>query len=328
MGMMSSLLCQYMVVSAASMIVLTLAPAASAHCLGTVVVDGDENLVSQIDAWRADQSANAVDHVVCPESQLQIAQNGADEISLELYEDGGLKYRRTVASMDTALVLLESWFEQEIPETLLKPERDQKTARSQTDEQKNMTPQAPPVPKASQRPEKGGEPVNRNEIWGAVGLWISHGQFTWLGVDAGYNRRIGRLRPGVLARYGNLMSEIDSSGPFGTQRALAALITIDYPLAAGNLSLYPGVGFGGMLVTGPKRSENRDTVYKDRFGTLQIETYIRAGMTVSKHFKLNFCARFSHSLPGDADDQNLDGYEARTHAIWFIRFSLGIAYEW
>ena len=248
-----------------------------------------------------------------------------------------MKSQRTVAEMDTALVLVESWLDDGVTDTVasssLAPSSRRSGAPSTTEDQ--TIGENTPVSDGRKPPKTASRTDDTETVWQnalrlACLLWVGFDGSTWLGADLDGCRRLGPVCLGALLRYGYDFHLTGASSAQETRRHAGTLLFIvDFPLKWDVLRLTPGVGLGvGIVHSARKSDEGAAYVATGIFGNAQAEAHLILGIRMSRHVTFRFGPRIGVIALGETGMKIINSYKTATQPMGFARFSMGGQWGW
>ena len=257
-----------------SLVPLHTAKAQASDCTPVAVLDGDPAMVELVETYL--QVRGVSTHLAgdCPSSTATLSVSSAG-VSVRLSNSTGRTDTRVVSDASTAAALIESWARSDLITPLLDAERRAPVAP------RDAEPRSPvsAMPPSSESLPNHGDSSIRYALGLRPAIALAGDLSTWLNVSATGSVCIGPLCPGVAVRYNVDLGASGHSRDLKTSRhGVEVLVTGEYPIDLGVVTLAPGAGLGAGWTNSKLADRSTGAVELDS-GRLRIEGFMRAFFT-------------------------------------------------
>lgn len=281
--------------------------AAASECSPAAVVSGDADLVQEASLALRRAGIGLEGTEACPAAMVTLRREGG-LISVRCSDPVGRSVSRTVATVDEAVSVIESWAQ---------PEANAAWMAGWTVE--TLAPEVPAkeiAPPGTKESEPTGALVSTG--WTGDLLWDGDGS-TWMGTTLTLCMSIGPFCGGGAA-------EVRGSPSLGLAE-VGALASLELPLRAGRWEVSPGIGVGGArgLRSGSRGSDDNGGGDDWRLrgeGRLRVSYAIAAWLALD----LAFAAEAS---PAHTSTSHEDKFDDNPHVVssdptFFLRTGAGL----
>ncbi len=294
-------------------------------CVGLLEIVGDEALAAEIKERisRPNVLGNPTD--ACPGKTVHVERK-QEKIHLEMTDSTGRKHERTVTNLDAAVALIESCFDRDLTSTLLDPELavEESSVEKGTDESK---------PSTQKQAREEDLAVSRNrELWlrAAGEVWGGFDASLWIGANIGGCVRLGITCLGATARYGYDFHRTGTSGTYSTRRhSLDGLVTLDFPLEWGLVTLVPGAGLGfGWVACFKEDQVSGYDIANDNILSAKVDAHLILSIALPKGLAFEIGASAGMSFFGHTGEKEKEEFVIASQPLGQGRGSLGLRYVW
>ncbi len=295
--------------------------AAGADCAPVAIVEGDPVLRGSIQQLLEASGLESSPGLGCPAVKAVVTKPDG-RILVTVEDASGRSSRRSVASVETAAALIESWTRDDLSSPLLAPRR--------VDVLKEP-PEPPPAAEPSPASRGGYDTALRVLLDGEASASFDGG--IWFGGRAGLGFLLGRILVLGVFRF-----TIDAllTGPgsaYDTHRlGLEGRVFIGVPFELSRVTLIPGIDIGGGGVQRWRRIESNSMAVDDYThegqGGARLAGHLMLDFPLKRGFGLLVDLSFSFSLPSDRYVLQNGGFPVAGEPLGSGQIGFGMRYDY